>query len=75
MSKTKSFVLLTLASNDKSVIIPVDNIAFAMASEEVKEDETQGTKYARVFLKEIIIDDESKWVDVKEAPEQIAKMA
>lgn len=73
MGRNKLFVLLTLATNGEPVIIPVDNIAFAIASDGIKEDGSKGDRYSRIFLKQIIINDNDKWVDVRETPEQIAK--
>lgn len=62
------FATFTLATNGMTVVIALDNIAFAMR---IKEETSE---YTRVFLKELLIDDEAKWVDIKETPDQLAKM-
>lgn len=72
MKANKDFVLLTLATNDEKVIVAKDNIAFAMSSDGMRDDGTKGDRYTRIFLKNLLIDDETKWVDVKETPVQIA---
>lgn len=71
--KTKPFVLLTLSNGFQSVIIPKDNIAFAMRTEGATEKGEKVT-FTRVYLKSVLIDDDAKWVDVVETPEEIAKI-
>lgn len=66
----KPFVQLTLASNDKKVIVSVEGIAFA--AETAGENETT---FTRIFFKQLVLEDSAKWVDVKETPEQILKAA
>lgn len=70
---SKDMLLLTLASNGREVVVPRDNIAFALEMEgenEKKEKET----FTRVFLKQFPMDDECKWLDVKETPREIRRM-
>ena len=71
--KINPFVLLTLSNGSQSVIIPRDNIAFAMRTEGATEKGEKVT-FTRVYLKSVLIDDDAKWVDVAETPEEIAKI-
>lgn len=68
--QNNKFILLTLATNGKPVIISIYNIAVAMLMEE-ENNSHEMEKFTRIFLKEITIDDELNWVDVKEPPEVI----
>lgn len=72
MKTDSPFVLLTLSNGNKPVIIPKDNIAFAM---ETTGENVNGKRvtFTRVFLKAVMIDDDAKWVDVVETPDKIAK--
>lgn len=67
---SKQFVPVTLASNDMEAIIATDNIAFAirMTAENEKHEKEE---FTRVFLKQVEMKDESKWVDVRERPGEI----
>ena len=69
MSKL-SMLKLTLASNGKSAMIPKDNIAFAIELES-ENDKKEKEVFTRIFLKQITMDDDSKWVDVKESVDYI----
>ena len=69
----KTFVPLTLAVNRRPVILPVDNIAFALEMEQETEEER--LLFTRVYLKQVMIDDDCKWVDVSEPPDKIASLA
>ena len=60
-------LLLTLASNGNKVMVVCDNIAFAIDVEE------EDRRFTRIFLKQVEIEGEAKWVDVTETPEMIAK--
>jgi len=60
-------LLLTLASNGKKVAVVCDNITLVVDMEE------ESKVFTRIFLK-YNIDEETKWVDVMETSEQIAKM-
>lgn len=71
--KINPFVLLTLSNGSQSVIIPRDNIAFAMRTEGATEKGEKVT-FTRVYLKSVLIDDDAKWVDVVETPEEITKI-
>ena len=68
----RDFLLLTLASNGKPTIIPKDNIAFAIEIDGENEQKQKET-FTRVFLKQVTMDDLSKWVDVVESAEEILK--
>jgi hypothetical protein len=71
MKTNSPFILLTLSNGNKPVIIPKDNIAFAM---ETAGENAEGktVSFTRVFLKAVMIDDEAKWVDVRETPKEIS---
>lgn len=71
--KIKPFVLLTLSNGFQSVIIPKDNIAFAMRTEGATDNGEKVT-FTRVYLKSVLIDDDAKWVDVVETPEEIIEI-
>lgn len=71
--KINPFVLLTLSNGAQSVIIPRDNIAFAMRTEGATGKGEKVT-FTRVYLRSVLIDDDAKWVDVVETPEEIAKI-
>ena len=68
MNRNKPFLLLTLANDGNKVIIAPDNIAFALRVKDGK------IVFTRIILKAVLIDDDSKWVDVKETPEEISRM-
>ena len=61
-------MLLHLASNDKEVLVNPENIAFAVVME--GEEQT----FTRIFFKQIVLEDESKWVDGKETPGEIRRI-
>ena len=63
----KRFIKATLASNGMEAIIAADNIAFAIRME-LEDEEQKKQEFTRVFLKQVVMDDESKWVDVRERP-------
>lgn len=69
---SKRFIHVTLASNSMEAVIASDNVAFAirMTAENEKHEKDE---FTRVFLKQVIMDDESKWVDIKEKPTAIFK--
>lgn len=69
---TNQFMLLTLSNGNKPVIIPKDNIAFAMRTKG-RDNKGSNIEFTRIFLKAVLIDDDAKWVDVIESPEQIIK--
>ena len=63
------FAVFTLANNKQPVVISLNNIAFAMRIQD-NDKSGKNVEYTRVFLKELIIDDNSKWVDILESPTQ-----
>lgn len=73
MRNTKKFSVFTLASNNMPVAIALDNIAFAMQIEDKKED-NEKILYTRVYLKELVIEEASRWIDVKETPDQFEQL-
>jgi hypothetical protein len=60
---------LTLASNGLDAVVPTDNIAFAVRVE--GESENKKDIFTRVFLKQVEMTGEAKFVDVREKPEDI----
>lgn len=70
MKNNSSLILLTLASNNKKVVISKDNIAFAMEIEE-ENDNKKKIQFTRVFLKQLTISNDSSWVDVVEKPKDL----
>lgn len=73
MQYNKDFAVFTLASNGLPVAIALNNIAFAMLIEEENEKQEK-VRFTRVYLKQVLIDDDSKWVDVKESPADFEKI-
>lgn len=67
-----SMLLLTLASNGKDAVVPKDNIAFAIELEG-ENDRKEKQVFTRIYLKQVTMNDESKWVDVKEPVKYIMK--
>ena len=67
---SKRFIPVTLASNDMEAIIASDNIAFAIRMT-IENEKHEKDEFTRVFLKHIEMNDESKWVDVKENPREL----
>lgn len=67
---SKQFIHVTLASNNMEAVIASDNIAFAirMVAENEKHEKDE---FTRVFLKQVIMDDESKWIDIIEKPGEL----
>ena len=63
----KALIPLTLASNGSEIIVSADCIAFAAAMEGEEK------KFTRIYFKELVMDDESRWVDVKETPGEIRR--
>ena len=61
---------MTLASNGREVYIPAENIAFAIEMEGENEKHEKET-FTRIYLRQVVMEDEAKWVDVKEKPNQI----
>lgn len=73
MHNNKDFAVFTLASNGLPVALALNNIAFAMLIEEENEKQEK-VRFTRVYLKQVLIDDDSKWVDVKESPADFEKI-
>lgn len=73
MKNNKDFAVFTLASNGLPVALALNNIAFAMSIEEENEKQEK-VRFTRVYLKQVLIDDDSKWVDVKESPADFEKL-
>lgn len=69
MSKNK-FITLTLANGGKPVIIRPQYIALAMRIED-KADNGSKIFYTRIIPKDIVIDETTNWIDVKETPAEI----
>ena len=62
----KKLIMLTLVTNGKKVIVPVDNIAFAIEIERESEQKEKPA-FTRIFLRQVeMIEEEAKWVDVVE---------
>lgn len=66
----KRFIKATLASNGLEAIIAADNIAFAIRME-IEDEEQKKQEFTRVFMKQVTMDDESKWVDIRERPGEL----
>lgn len=73
MQYNKDFAVFTLASNGLPVALALNNIAFAMSIEEENEKQEK-VRFTRVYLKQVLIDDDSKWVDIKESPADFEKI-
>lgn len=61
-------LLLHLATNEKETLVNPENLAFAIRME------GENKEFTRIFFKEIVMDDESKCVDVKETPGEIRRI-
>lgn len=66
----KKFIRLTLSSNGHDAIIPMDNIAFAFRME-IIDEENKHHEFTRVFLKQVVTNEENSWIDVDEEPGRI----
>lgn len=67
---SKRFISVVLASNGKEAIIAADNIAFAIRTN-TENEKHEKEEFTRVFLKQVEMNDESKWVDIMEKPGEL----
>ena len=68
----RKLITMTLASSGERCLVNPNNIAFAMRVQG-EDSEKESMTFSRLFLKELTIENDAKWVDVKETLDEIGK--